>query len=199
MTGQFRVPYSDTGEERDTTFISREEVRDFWMAGGGCNLPLILSSCSEDNDISQMIDLSIEASSERAGQAGNSYSADNLTDGNPETAWVEGVYSYGHGEVITVSVIDKIIAEGFAVRNGYCRPDGAWLENARIRKFIVCLNDSPFMVAELEDTMDMQVIRIPGNLSLDEDDSLTFEILEIYPGSMYQDAAVSELLLILEQ
>ncbi len=199
MTGQFRAPYSDTGEERDTTFISREEVRDFWMAGGGCNQPLVLSSCSEDNDISQMIDLSIEVSSELSGQAGNNYSAENLTDGDPETAWVEGVYGYGHGEVITVSVIDKIIAEGFAVRNGYCRPDGAWLENARIRKFIVCLNDSPFMVAELEDTTDMQVIRFSENLSLGEDDSLTFEILEIYPGSMYQDAAVSELSLIIEQ
>jgi hypothetical protein len=190
---------TDTSESRDTTIITREEVRNFWMDGGGCNLPLVLSSCSEDCDIAHMIGLSIEASSELSGQAGNNYSADNLTDGDHETAWVEGIYGYGHGEVITVSVIDKIIAEGFAVRNGYCRPDGAWLENARIRKFIVCLNDSPFMVVELEDTMDMQVIRFSENLSLGKDDSLTFEILEIYPGSMYQDAAVSELSLIIEQ
>lgn len=55
------------------------------------------------------------------------------------------------------------------------------------------------MVAELEDTMDMQVIRFPENLSLDEDDRLTLEILEIYRGAMYQDAAVSELSLIVEQ
>ena len=39
------------------------------------------------------------------------------------------------------------------------------------------------MVAELEDTMDMQVIRFPENLSLDEDDRLILEILEIIPRS----------------
>ena len=169
------------------------------MAGGGCNLPLVLSSCCEDSDIPQMTDLCIEASSELAGQAGNEYSTDNLTDGDPETAWVEGVYGYGHGEVITVSTNGKFIVEGFVVRNGYCKPGGAWLENARIRKFFICLNDIPLMVAELEDTMGMQIIRFPGNLSLDPDDNLTFEILEIYPGAMYQDAAVSELSLIAAQ
>lgn len=185
------------GDERDTTIVSREVVRDFWMDGGRCNLPLVLSSCSEDCDISQMVDLSIEASSEHTGQASNNYSADNLTDGNPETAWVEGVYGYGHGEVITVSTKGKYIVEGFAVRNGYCKPGGAWWENARIRKFFICLNDTPLMVVELFDTMDMQVIVFPENLSLDEDDRLTFEILEIYPGAMYHDAAVSELSLII--
>jgi len=199
MISHFRTPYSDSGEERDTTFISREEVRDFWMDGGGCALPLVLSSCSEDSDIPQMFDLSVEASSELSGQSGNEYSADNLTDGDHETAWVEGVYGYGYGEVITVSANEKLITEGFTVRNGYCKSGDAWLENARIRKFFICLNDTPLMVVELEDTIDMQVIMFPEHVSLDLDDSLTFEILEIYPGSMYQDAAISELSLIMEQ
>jgi hypothetical protein len=183
----------------DTPLISGEEVRNFWMAGGGCNLPLVLSSCPENSDITQMTDLSIEASSELAGQAGNEYSTDNLTDGDPETAWVEGVYGYGHGEVITVSTNGKFIVEGFVVRNGYCKPGGAWLENARIRKFYICLNDTPLIVVELEDTIDLQVIRLPGSLLLDVDDNLTFEILEVYPGAMCQDAAVSELSLIAAQ
>ena len=187
------------GYERDTTIVSREVIRDFWMDGEGCNLPLVLSSCSEDCDISQMIDFSIEASSEHTEQAGNNYSVENLTDGDPETAWIEGVYGYGHGEVITVSTSGKFIIEGFAVRNGYCKPGGAWWENARVRKFIVYLNDAPLMVAELEDTMDMQVIMFPDQLFLDPDDNLTFEILEIYPGATYRDAAVSELSLIMEQ
>ena len=199
MIGQFRDPYSYTGEERDIIFISREEVRDYWMYGGGCDLPLVLNSCSENSDISQITELSFETSSELAGQAGNDYSAENLSDGDPETAWVEGEYGYGYGEVITVSTNEKIIAEGFTVRNGYCKFGGAWLENTRIRKFFVCLNDIPLMVAELEDTMDMQVIRFPGNLTLGEDDNLTLEILEIYPGATYRDAAVSELSLIAAQ
>ena len=199
MISQFRTPYSYTGEERDTTFISKEEVRNFWMDGGGCDLPLVLSSCREDGDIPQITDLSVETSSELAGQAGNDYSAENLTDGDPETTWVEGEYGYGHGEVITVSTDGEYIVEGFTLRNGYCKPGGAWLENARIRKFLICMNDSPLIVAELEDTIDLQVIRLPGSLSLDVDDNITFEILEIYSGSMYQDAAVSELSLIAAQ
>ena len=197
MINQFTVYSQERGEDRDTAPVTREEVRNFWMAGGGCNLLLVMSRCSESNDISQITDLSVEVSSELSGQVGNNYSADNLTDGDPETAWVEGAYGYGHGEVITVSTNEKYIVEGFTVINGYCKPGDAWLENARIRKFFICLNDTPMMVAELEDTMDTQVIRFPENLFLDVDDSLTFEILEIYPGSTYQDAAISELSLII--
>lgn len=191
--------YSTITSSYDTTLISGEEVRNFWMAGGGCNLPLVLSSNCEDSDFPQIIDLSIEASSELAGQAGNDYSTDNLTDGDPETAWIEGVYGYGHGEVITVSTNGEFIIEGFTVRNGYCKPGGAWPENARIRKFFICMNDIPLMVAELFDTMDMQIIRFPGSLTLDPDDNLTLEIFEVYPGALYQDAAVSELSLIAAQ
>ena len=187
------------GYERDTTIVSREEVRDFWMAGGGCDLPLVLSSSSESLEVTHILDLVIESSSEHAAAGDNDYSTDNLTDGDPETAWVEGVYGYGHGEVITVSTNGKLIAEGFTVRNGYCKPGGAWWENARIRKFFICLNDSPLMVAELEDTMDMQVFMFPEHLALGTDDRLTFEILEIYPGSTYRDAAISEFALIIEQ
>ncbi len=191
--------YSTITSSYDTTLISGEEVRNFWMDGGGCDLPLVLSSCSGISGSSQLYDLSVEASSELAGQAGNDYSADNLTDGDPETAWVEGAYGYGHGEVLTVSTNGKFIVEGFSIRNGYCKPGGGWLENARIRKFFICLNDIPLMVAELEDTMDIQIIRFLGNLTLDEDDSLTFEILEIYPGSTYQDVAISEINLTIAQ
>ncbi|MCK5116758.1 MAG: hypothetical protein KAR44_09175 [Candidatus Aegiribacteria sp.] len=199
MINSFTDNSTISGDERDTTIVSREEVRDFWMAGGGCDMPLVLSSSSESLGVTHITDLVIESSSEHAAAGDNNYSTGNLTDGDPETAWVEGVYGYGHGEVITVSTNEKIIAEGFAVRNGYCKPGGVWWENARIRKFIICLNNSPLLVAELFDTMDMQVIMFPEHLSLDPDDNLTFEILEIYPGATYQDAAVSELLLIMKQ
>ena len=195
---QFTVS-SYRGGGRDTTLVTREEVRNFWMNGGGCDQPLVMSTSDEIIEISQMTDLSIEASSEYSMQSDYNYSTDNLIDGNPETAWVEGVYGYGHGEVLTVSPERKIITAGFTIRNGYCKPGGAWWENARIRKFIICLNDSPLMVSELFDTMDMQVIMFPEHLALDTDDRLTFEILEIYPGATYQDAAISELSLILEQ
>ena len=194
VISQFTDCSSDTGERG--TLISREVVRVFWMNGGGCDLPLVISTSDEIDEISQMADLSIEASSEFAGQAGNVYSTDNLTDGNPETAWVEGVYGYGHGEVLTVSPERKIITAGFTIQNGYCKPGGTWWENARIRKFIICLNGSPLMVSELFDTMDMQVIMFPEHLELETDDRLTFEILEIYPGATYQDAAISEMSLI---
>ncbi len=199
MIRRFTHYSTERGDERDTTLIAREEVRDFWIASSGCGLPLVLSSRGDNSSISLMTELSVEASSEHAAQADNDYSTDNLTDGDPETAWVEGVYGYGHGEILTLSTNEKIIAEGFAVRNGYCKPGGAWWENARIRKFIICLNNSPLLVAELEDTMDLQVIMFPEHLALDTDDMLTFEILEIYPGATYQDAAISELSFILEQ
>ena len=199
MISQSLEHSSDAGDESNHAYISREVVRDFWMTGGGCGLPLVLSSSDVINEISQITDLSVEASSEYSVQSDYDYSAENLTDDNPETAWIEGVYGYGHGEVITLSTNEKIIADGFAVRNGYCKPGGAWWENGRIRKFIVYLDDSTLLVAELEDTMDMQIIMFPEHLALDTDNRLTFEILEIYPGATYQDAAVSELSLIVER
>jgi hypothetical protein len=198
MIRQFRYWTSAAGIERDSVIVSRREVRDFWAGGAGCGLPLVLP-LDESGCQHRTAGISVTVSSELSGNADRFYGASNLLDGNPETAWVEGAWGYGHGEVITVSTFGKCVAEGFAVRNGYCRPGGVWWENSRVRKLFVSLNGVPFMVAELEDTMGLQIIRFPEDLAIDSEDEITFEIIEVYPGAAYQDAAISELELIVQE
>ncbi len=204
MMRQFRdnhyhyYPASCTYHRTDSTVVSREEVRNFWKTGGGCDLPLVLSSCVSGDDLLQTTDLIIEVSSQLSSQAGNDYSALNLIDGDTETAWVEGIEGYGYGETICVSIPGDLTTTGFAARNGYCKSEDLWQENARIRKFLVSLNGSPFIVAEFEDSMELQTIEFPEIRSFNSDDILSFEIIEIYPGTVFQDAAVSELFLVME-
>ena len=200
MIGRFTSRTSGTGTgSRDTTMISRQEVRDFWTAGGGCDTPLVQGNGGSTPGDHLTAGISLAASSELTVQGSRYYGTSNLLDGDPETAWVEGVYGYGHGEVVTVVTDRDYIAQGFAVRNGYCRPGGAWWENARIRKFFISLNGEPVMVAELEDAMDLQFFSFPEHLVIDSDDEITFEIIEVYPGATYQDTAISELELIVAE
>ena len=200
MIGYFtsRTPNTGIGT-RDTTIISRQEVRDFWTAGGGCDAPLVQGNSGSTPGDHLTAEISLAATSEFTQQGSRYYGTSNLLDGDPETAWVEGVYGYGHGEIVTVVTDREHIAEGFTVRNGYCRPGGVWWENARIRKFFISLNGDPVMVAELEDTMDLQFFSFPENLPIDSDDEIAFEIIEVYPGATYQDTAISELELIVAE
>lgn len=196
MQNRFTEGYDLEFNNITRNIVSRAEVADFWMDGGGCGIPLVHSvNVSDTNPHLQT--LSIEVSSEYSGQDGNDYSAENLIDGSRGTAWLEGSDGYGYGETITVSVIDDIEAEGFSLLNGCCESADIWNENSRIRKVLVCLNEQPLMVAQLRDVSDEQIVHFPVSLNLDRNDRLSFEIVEVYSGSSCRNTGLSELSLVM--
>jgi len=172
--------------------LQRRVVRDFWLTGGGCGVPLVCASL--DGSINQQEEGFVyRASSEMHPQSGISCQIENLSDGNPATAWIEGTDGYGYNENFSVQLLQDYSMSGFMILNGYCSNVEAWTRNGRIAKLVVSLNNVPLYVVELQDERCNQTVLFGSPLSLMEGDSLVFTILEVYPGTDFSDTAVSEL------
>ncbi len=138
----------------------------------------------------------IYASSSLSSQGSNSYRAANIHDFNHETAWVEGVPGHGIGQYIVYEFeMSNPRITTVYIFNGYVKSDKAWRANSRVKKLKVYYNNSPIAILELQDSRSMQVFDIGtvGRTGSGPRWSLKFEILEVYPGSQYQDTVISEL------
>jgi hypothetical protein len=123
---------------------------------------------------------------------------------NFKTAWVEGVPGYGVGEFLVYKfspesprITDIIIV------NGYVKSERAYLDNSRVKKLKMYLNNKPYAILHLEDQRSRQFFKFDpiGNgsrkdleqLKLQPAWSLKFEILEVYKGLKYDDVAITEI------
>jgi hypothetical protein len=141
-------------------------------------------------------EMSVKASSHLPARAGNTYEADNAHDFDFRTAWVEGAPGNGAGQYIEYRFMDLAarITE-INIFNGYAKSDKAWQENARAKTLELSVNGRPYAILHLQDTKAQQsftVARIgyhpkSGNLTL------RFKVLAVFPGSKYQDLAITEI------
>ena len=121
------------------------------------------------------------------------YEPDNIHDFNLLTSWVPkgtiGMKINFHFKPFAPR-INKLI-----IWNGYIKNNKVWKENARVSKFKVYIDGIPKYYLELEDVTNSQSFEIEPIQSKDSlrDLILTLEIENIYPGTKYQDVAVSEL------
>jgi len=167
-----------------------EESEDYWeILGMGCSW-----YCGGGLD-------STYASSELVG---GKYTANNIHDLNYKTAWVEGAVGHGIGEKITYDFppenprITKII-----IINGYIKSNKAWTENSRVKALKMFIDGKPFAILELADSKQEQSFSFSPLGVADRKDydllrtmphwKMTFEILEVYPGSKYEDTAITEI------
>ena len=142
------------------------------------------------------------------------YSVNNLCDYDLTTAWVEGSKDYGIGETISFifNFPDNTEFAGayqfygqINLFNGYCKNLKTWEENSRIKSLKVYYNEKPVCIVELIDTWHFQYFNIgkffknrreqkylDAEFEITEGDKLSFEILEVYPGTKYKDVALSE-------
>ena len=146
----------------------------------------------------------IVASSFLADQGKNSYSPVNAHDLSFETAWVEGVAGHGIGEYLRYTFKPETprITE-IKIANGYVKSPAAWKANSRVKKLKVLVNNKPYAILLLEDSMQEQIFEVEpigyGDrknfllLKRRPAHTITFEIMEVYPGSKYQDTVISEI------
>ena len=170
--------------------ICMEEKEDYWeILGTGCSW-----YCGGGLD-------STFASSELVG--GN-YSANNIHDLSFKTAWVEGAAGHGIGEQITYDFppenprITTII-----IVNGYAKSPKAWIENSRVKKLKMYVDGKAYAILELADSKQEQSFSFSPLGVVDRKDydklrtyprwTITFEIMEVYPGSKYEDTAITEI------
>ena len=135
------------------------------------------------------------------------YLPENAHDLSFKTAWVEGIKGYGIGQYVvyyfrrTAPRITKII-----IANGYVKSHKTWLENSRVKKLKLYIDNKPFAILNLEDSRREQIFEFEPigrkrpieNADWEEVDklpkwTLKFEILEVYPGEKYDETAISEI------
>ncbi len=180
-------------EEQRILNETDETMEDYWdVIGGGCSW-----YCGGGPE-------EITSSSALKPQGANTYEARHAHDLSYKSAWVEGVAGYGIGEHLIYSFSpESPRITDIIVVNGYVKSERAYLDNSRVKKLKVYLNDKPLAILLLEDRRSKQFFKFdpigngkradPEILKLQPGWTLKFEILEVYKGSKYDDVAITEI------
>lgn len=120
-------------------------------------------------------------------QSGNSYGPRNLSDGNPNTAWCEGVRGPGIGETITLHIDDGASFRRLQIANGYGKSQAVFQANGRPRLVEITSDRTPPMQVELADRPGMLPVPLPQSA---EYKWVRLRILSVYPGTKYDDTCV---------
>jgi len=120
-----------------------------------------------------------------------SYSPSNLsvyyiTD-NP---WVEGVEGQGINEKIYFEK-GLLMNGAMHISIGYVSYNKPYLynQNSRPKKIKLSVENKFSIIAELKDTPHYQEIKFPSDIAMD--DILILEILDVYPGTKYEDTCIN--------
>lgn len=133
------------------------------------------------------------------------YSEGNLTDGDINTCWSEGVDGQGIGESVSIKpnfiyensdevmIVDsrKFSSLEIGILNGYCKTLELYESNSKIKSFDVYVNGSFYSSYNLDDIYnEFQSIFIENTDIIDE---IIITITDIYEGTVYDDCCVSEM------
>ena len=137
------------------------------------------------------------------------YSSGKALDGNPKTAWVEGVKGHGIGEIILL--VDVDLKGKMKIWSGYGKSERLHKENSRPKKLRVAVIQYQWKggyqigiginglkiisenIVELEDINGFQDLPIKEfSVEKGKNYLLGLQILEVYKGTKYQDTAISE-------
>jgi len=135
---------------------------------------------------------SIIASSEFGQQGEDTYSPEQAMDGNPKTAWVEGVQGNGTGEWIQVSSNETQKVSALKMMIGFNKTEDLYYRNNRPKEILIVFDDGSAISEKLSDEhyYGYQYIYFKEPVFTK---SVRIEILSIYPGSEYHSTCISEI------
>jgi hypothetical protein len=124
-----------------------------------------------------------------------------LNDDNAETAWMAPEGTTGAGVRLKFLFPKRLSTElqgtplyGLDLINGVWKSEEQWKEHGRVKKARLYYNDKPFLDVAFADSRRWQRLSFPDIL-VHSGDSMTFEILEVYPGKNGSGAAITEIVL----
>ncbi|MCK4414888.1 MAG: protein kinase [Candidatus Eisenbacteria sp.] len=118
------------------------------------------------------------------------YEPRNLIDGSLQTAWVEGIQGNGVGEWVRLEFRAEVGIESLVITNGYAVDQARFLTNGRVSKARITMSDGSSTDVDLADVREPRTIPIASSV---ETKSITLTILAVYPGTKYEDTAISEI------
>jgi hypothetical protein len=146
--------------------------------------------------------VTVRGSSALPASEGKYYDASRVHDYNLDTAWIEGAKGDGIGEYVeyTLRVTtdkhpDDAAVMGLMVFNGYRKNRDLWQKNNRIKRLRLSVNGKSYGVVTLADSYAYQRVKI-GSIKLPPHTQtlvLRFTIESVYPGTKYNDTALTEL------
>jgi hypothetical protein len=113
-----------------------------------------------------------------------------LFDGNRGAAWVEGAPGQGIGEWITVEFDAARLVRSIAIDNGYQKNDDIYYKNSRVSRMTLVFSSGERKILPLKDQFGQQVFSFDKPVRARW---IQFIIEDVYPGSRYQDTAISKL------
>lgn len=149
---------------------------------------------------------SIEATSELPQTDENNYYAYNLMDGDPSTAWSEGISGNGIGEMITINLNGFYDVSGLCLYNGYTKNWDIYYKNGRVKEIKVDFGNGNIITQKMnyvteEDNMPKEEDIIENNVtSIDLEtpittDKIIITITDAFSGNKYDDVCLSEIIL----
>lgn len=143
----------------------------------------------------------VTASSHLKAQGRFNYLPKNAHDFNHESVWAEGVQGQGIGEWLEyefAGVCPRVTA--VKILPGHVKTKAAWEANSRPKYIKVYYLGKPICILDLQDVRGMQYFDLEkfGPFGYHDSDKpvwrLRFEIVDVYPGTKYQDTVISELM-----
>lgn len=146
----------------------------------------------------------VKVTSELAPQGNIKYSVKNIADNSFQTAWAEGSEDYGIGEKITMKVKSNCFKlsdgtkycyplSGMFIANGYVGSRSEWNDNSRVKRLKMYVDGVPVAYLNFNDEYNVQTIFFDEPINADKDIEITFEIIEVYPGTESKNTAITEL------
>lgn len=153
----------------------------------------------------------VTASSHLKAQGRFNYVAKNAHDFSHESVWAEGVQGHGVGEWLEYEFAGGCPRiTHVCILNGHVKSQKAWQENSRVKRLKMYYMGKPYAILDLQDMRGLQRFDVTTPLaSAGEDEEpfvalgyhdpdkptwrLRFEIMEVYPGTKYEDTVISEL------
>ncbi|WP_442434681.1 NADase-type glycan-binding domain-containing protein [Paenibacillus peoriae] len=129
----------------------------------------------------------IIASSTLPDQAGNSYAARNIMDGDASTAWCEGVKGNGIGELIKFDFGSMQELKGFELINGLAKSSNAFQVNNRVKRMKLEFSNGQTIMVD-NDFLSNEFPNSAIHTSF-----VKITIVAVEQGSKYHDTCMSEI------
>ncbi|MCB1491422.1 MAG: hypothetical protein KDJ77_06435 [Rhodobiaceae bacterium] len=121
----------------------------------------------------------------------NTYGPENLFDGSAATAWCEGARGSGAGQTISLRIDNGGPFRRIFIENGYQKNRDIFERNARPRTIEVTTDTGLKFRHVLEDSDGENMFDLPEP---GEYRAVDIRVLDVYPGSRYEDMCISTLL-----